>query len=150
MSGMNENPDLKQALERLAELAPRAPRAVAEERLARAFRSRRHRRMPVFWAAAAAFVLIALAWAFAHRVAPHPAASSANSAYVAATSGFVALPYAQSDVPLEEAVIVRVRLQPSALSALGMHVGGSIGAGAVDADLLVGQDGVPRAVRLID
>lgn len=64
------------------------------------------------------------------------------------TSGFVALPYAQSEVPLEEAVIIRVDLTPSAWGALNVRPSPKTG-GGIRADLLIGQDGVARAVRVI-
>ena len=62
--------------------------------------------------------------------------------------GFFALPYAQSDVPLEHAVVVRVNMPPSEASALGMP----FDPGArkeISADLLIGQDGMARAVRFV-
>jgi len=95
----------------------------------------------------AACLLLGIAWVLRHSqpLQPIPAAteSSANT-----TGAFVALPYGQSDVPLEQAVIVRVKLQPSEWSALGVPIA-SLRANAISADLLIGQDGVARAVRLV-
>jgi hypothetical protein len=90
-----------------------------------------------------------LGWLWARRASPPVQPIEAHDKYSAATAGFIALPYAQSGVPLEEAVIVRVNLQPSEWGSLGVpgplpHTNGKI-----SADLLVGQDGVARAVRLV-
>jgi hypothetical protein len=60
------------------------------------------------------------------------------------------LPYAQSDVPMEQAVIVRIKISASELGAIGMPLSGVPRGGNVSADLLVGQDGVARAVRLVE
>jgi hypothetical protein len=67
---------------------------------------------------------------------------------------FVALPYSQSGVPLENPVIVHMTLGRSELGALGVsaavvnarEIGGTE---KIHADLLVGQDGVARAVRFV-
>jgi hypothetical protein len=73
-----------------------------------------------------------------------------NDSYAAATAGFVSLPYAESGVPMEDAIIVRLRLRASELGRLGVPVGVPATNGSISADLLVGQDGVARAVRLVE
>jgi hypothetical protein len=75
---------------------------------------------------------------------------SAVSAPVHHRSGFIALPYAQSDVPLEQPVIVRVQIPASQLGGMGMPLGHLAAEEKVNADLLVGQDGIARAVRVVD
>ena len=146
---MKQASNLQQALRRLADTSPRDAAPVVEQRVLAAFRARRNRlqRALVYVAAAAACLLLAIAWFLRHSqpLQPIPAVteSSANI-----TGAFVALPYGQSDVPLEQAVIVRVKLQPSEWSALGVPVA-SPRANAISADLLIGQDGVARAVRLV-
>jgi hypothetical protein len=65
-------------------------------------------------------------------------------------SEFIALPYAQSEVPLEQPVIVRVQIPVSELSGMGMPFASVTARENVDADLLVGQDGVARGVRLVE
>jgi hypothetical protein len=75
---------------------------------------------------------------------------AANESYAAGTAGFVALPYAESGVPMEDAIIVRFRLRASELGRLGVPAGLSTTTGSISADLLVGQDGVARAVRLVE
>jgi hypothetical protein len=46
---------------------------------------------------------------------------------------------------VESVQLVRVQLSPSTLAALGWTVGDE----AADADLVVGQDGVARAIRFV-
>jgi hypothetical protein len=120
-------------------------------------------------AAAAALVLAAglfwnmgrrpateLATAFDSTVAARPADSGDE-----AESGFMAVPFAP---PLADGEMVRVvhrELQPVELASLGVDVdpawlaamqsgSGSGMQGGVPADVLVGEDGFPRAVRLSD
>jgi len=125
---MNDEVDLKQGLRELARVSPAGAPAASEERLRRRFRTH-HRGVRVKWLLAAAAACLALAAGWMLRQRTHPPVP----APVAHSNPFVPLPYGQSDVPLESGVIVRVRVQSDA--------------GPVDADLLVGQDGMARAVR---
>ena len=50
---------------------------------------------------------------------------------------------------VESVQLVRVRLSPSTLAALGWTVGDEAAARIVSADLVVGQDGVARAIRFV-
>ena len=74
-----------------------------------------------------------------------PAAQSA--AYF--SSGFVPVPFAGGFARGDSGVIVRVRVPRSALAELGYPVDETQGQGIVQADLLVGEDGWPRAVRIV-
>ncbi|MBV9158766.1 MAG: hypothetical protein JO097_21080 [Acidobacteriaceae bacterium] len=150
---MDDRVDLDRALSRLAESSPREASATAEERLVLEFRTRRRRRRVrwVYSGLAAACLALALAWSvFHHSSQSRFSRPEATGSYSNAMEGFVALPYAQSDVPLEEAVIVRVEVQTSELGMLGMPLAPAKTRGKVRADLLVGQDGVARAVRLVE
>jgi hypothetical protein len=62
---------------------------------------------------------------------------------------FVALPGAASLPRFESGSIVRVDLPLSSLAAYGVDISTSGGKGPVKADVLVGQDGEPRAIRLV-
>jgi ferric-dicitrate binding protein FerR (iron transport regulator) len=147
---MKQAPDLQSALRRLASALPRDAAPATEQRVLAAFRARRnqHRRTLQYLAGLAACLVLTLAWFLLqhswHRLQPSPAAT--NSA--ATSTAFITLPYGQSDVPLEQGVIVRVKLQPSEWGALGVPAP-PVRANAISADLLVGQDGVARAVRLV-
>jgi hypothetical protein len=50
---------------------------------------------------------------------------------------------------VESVQLVRVELSPSTLTALGWTVGDEAVARRVSADLVVGQDGVARAIRFV-
>jgi hypothetical protein len=62
---------------------------------------------------------------------------------------FVTLPGAASLPRFESGSIVRVDLTLSSLAAYGVDISTSGGKGPVKADVLVGQDGEPRAIRLV-
>jgi hypothetical protein len=63
-------------------------------------------------------------------------------------SQFILLPYGQSDVPLEHPVIVRIHVPEGELGRLGVSLPAIPKNARVEADLLVGQDGIARAVRV--
>lgn len=65
------------------------------------------------------------------------------------TLQFVALPTAIGLPALESGHIVRVELPAADLPAYGFDVTPQPAAGAVQADVLVGQDGQPRAIRFV-
>lgn len=149
---MNEHPKLQTALSRLAEALPHNVSHSAEKRMLAAFRARRagSRRMWTYAVAAAACFSFAVTWFVTHPSRePLQSPSAVIDSYERVPAGFVPLPYAESDVPLEEAVIVRVELQRSQLGRLGIPVSTLAINEKVSADLLVGQDGVTRAVRLV-
>jgi hypothetical protein len=81
------------------------------------------------------------------RVSDH---ETGMSAPVHQRSEFIALPYAQSEVPLEQPVIVRVQIPALELGGMGMPLAPIAGKEKVSADLLIGQDGIARAVRVVE
>jgi hypothetical protein len=153
--------------------------ARVEMRLRQEFRTR-HRTMKTrraaviaAWGLAAAAVLVgAVSWAnWRAQVAAkhHAAVAGANVAAVSGNgstlvaanldganliadneeSEFTALPgaiYTGND----DAAIVRVRMQRSSLSALGFPVNEDRAAEWIQVDLLVGNDGLPQAVRVAE
>jgi hypothetical protein len=62
---------------------------------------------------------------------------------------FVALPTAIGLPALESGRIVRVELQTAMLPAYGLDVMPDQPGSIVEADVLVGQDGQPRAIRFV-
>lgn len=155
-----------------------APERV-EESVVAAFRSQaafgrvralRHSWMPLFaWASAAAF-LVALALML---VKPHqpPAANHAtrpggvelaaiqpaNSALDtgaeeddASADGFIPLPNAQRIEPSESVNVVRVEVPRSAMLAVGLPVSADRVSELVEADVMLGSDGLARAVRFVE
>jgi hypothetical protein len=65
-------------------------------------------------------------------------------------TAFVALPYAPPLAPAEDQHLVRVRLPRGAMRQFGMVVREDRVQEPVQADFLLGQDGVARAVRLVN
>jgi hypothetical protein len=64
--------------------------------------------------------------------------------------GFIPLPYGEEFNPLEGGQVVRVKLPRSMLASFGIAVNMETGDEPVRADLVLGNDGVPRSIRLIE
>jgi hypothetical protein len=65
-------------------------------------------------------------------------------------AGFVSLPGAASLPPFESGAIVRIALPVSALPSYGIQIVPDFESERIDVDLLVAQDGIPRAIRFAD
>lgn len=81
--------------------------------------------------------------------ATQTSAMESAAAEADSTSDFVPVPYGEGFAPGDSGVIVRVEMPRSALADLGYSVDATRAADLVQADLLVGEDGWPRAVRLV-
>jgi hypothetical protein len=134
--------ELQEALKRLAaENAATSPPREIERRVMAAFdegatlRPRRWWLAPVVVALAATLVLAALSL---RRQAPKPAEVA-----------FVAIPYVAPPAPYERTEIRRLDVPIAALMAAGLEVRSTSEIGFVLADVLVGQDGRPLAIRLL-
>ena len=161
------DPELAAALRELAN-APVRPSPATEARVLaefdRAWNERPRvvpRRLPPVWIAVAASLVAAVGLAlFAllpAKAGSHgsrsnlwlpPSGGSSTSAN-ASPSGFITLPGAVALPPLESGQLVRTDLPVSMLPSLGITPVGAQGR-TVKADILVGQDGVARAVRLVN
>ena len=64
-------------------------------------------------------------------------------------SSFYPLPEAADLPALETAMVVRVEMPASSLQFMGVPLGDDVSADPVEADVLLGQDGLARGVRLI-
>jgi hypothetical protein len=154
---MNENLELLEALRALAADGPReAPRHV-EEQLKTQFRRHSRRRNLAAWTPALSVAVAAgialLLWIESARPKPAPipaavAASVAPALEEEADASFYPLPEAEALPALENAMVVRVHLPVSSLQLMGVPVGEERADASVEADLLLGQDGLARAVRL--
>ena len=91
------------------------------------------------------------------REAPKPAPSATTAVAMASGSdveedsdaSFYPLPQAEALPALENAMVVRVQLQAASLRLMGFPVDEErADDGAVQAELLLGQDGLARGVRL--
>ncbi|HTB19474.1 MAG TPA: hypothetical protein VK708_15240 [Bryobacteraceae bacterium] len=157
---MNENDrELLEGLQALAGVGPREAPAHIEDRLRARFRKEKRRRNLFNWAppliAAACMAGIALLLGMRSE-APQPVAvPSAVVARVTAPAvdedsdeSFYPLPEAEALPAMENAMVVRVQLPVSSLQLMGVPVSEERADASVQADLLLGQDGLARAVRL--
>lgn len=141
--------ELKRLFGEVSRALPNGADSKAEERLRKAYRGqqRQRGRMREYLLKIAASVAVVVAVYFLIlKTRPGPREAVANSR-PERHSEFVVLPYGQSDVPLEHPVIVRVQVPASELSGMGVSLPFRTGE-RVEADLLVGQDGIARAVRV--
>lgn len=76
-------------------------------------------------------------------------ATESRNSTVQPMSGFVPVPFAGGFARGDSGVIVRVQVPRAALAELGYPADEMQGQGMVQADLLVGEDGWPRAVRIV-
>jgi hypothetical protein len=153
VTGPTREQAVVEALRRLAQdtdvpaADPQAERALLEAFDA-AWEQKRAPARPRFWRPAAAAALLALAATMAWMIASRSARAPAPSAVVPlATTEFVVWPGAAELPRFESGHLLRMELPVSALPSLGL-VPPSSRAAVVQADVLVGQDGFPRAVRL--
>lgn len=98
---------------------------------------------------AAAVLVVALGLLFSPQPKNVVSDAAADAGDLTADSGFVPIPYALPAASGEFVSVVRTELQPAALAHMGIYVDAGY-AGGIPADVLVGEDGLPRAVRVID
>lgn len=85
-----------------------------------------------------------------NRQAIHePRAHTASPQIAETATDFIRLPYTDPLLPTEQADVFRVQMPEAALATYGLPVDGSRLDSKIYADLVVGQDGVPRAIRFI-
>ena len=110
------------------------------------------------WGAAAA-ALVAVAFLLVQDRAPEGSSRAAMAVLQTAdamesadseAAGFIPLPYAAEVDPNEEVNLVRLELPRATMLALGFEVGADGGSEAVAADVMLGPDGLARAVRFLD
>lgn len=154
---MNEQ-EVIAALRALSDATPGLDAPAMEERLLAAFAHQRAgsnvraRQMGVWWAAAAVLVLAcsSAVWWLGHRrsLVVATAQPSLEAAIGGSLSDFIALPGAASLPDFERGDIVRIEVPLVSLPAYGIEILPDATPTSVPADLLVGQDGVPRAIRI--
>ena len=103
--------------------------------------------MVALGAAAAVLIVTALPWGAAARrgTTPPSVARGAQPAF----SDFIVVPGAASLPPLESGTLLRLDLPIAVLPSLGVTPPAT-GRSTVKADLVIGQDGLTRAVRLVN
>ena len=138
----------EEAIRRLAdELAgAEAPPGIESAVMVEFGRVRRRRRVR-YWAATAAVAasILAAVGIMEHR----PGTNAAGNAPPEAEQPFVAIPYVLPPGPYERVEIVRMQVPVAALIAAGLRVETADPSAQAEADVLIGQDGRPRAVRLV-
>jgi hypothetical protein len=75
--------------------------------------------------------------------------SNRPAGHVVWATDFLPLPYADNSAPLGDADIVRLTLPNSALASLGLPVTEESTAKEITADVLLGEDGIPRAISFV-
>jgi hypothetical protein len=128
-----------------AELAnTEAPPEIESVVLAEFDRVRRYKRGK-YWiaAAAAAAASVAGAWMIQHKPAAPPSVQAETE------QPFVPIPYVLPPGPYERVEVVRMKLPVAALIAAGFRIQTTDLGAQAEADVIVGQDGRARAVRLI-
>ena len=78
-----------------------------------------------------------------------PSAPREEAPAPVAQDPFVAIPYTVPLAPGERATIVRMTLSPAAIAAVGLSFPGADTGSAMQADVLVGEDGRARAFRFV-
>ncbi len=68
---------------------------------------------------------------------------------VAANNSFIALPFSDSALPLGDATVVRVQMAVEELQSAGLPILDARPGTPVEADVLLGIDGLPRGIRLV-
>jgi hypothetical protein len=157
---MEDNRELLENLRALAADGPQAAPERVERRVRAEFRALSRRRRVKVWAsfsgvAAMAAGIALLTWV---REAPKPAVSAATVVATAAGSdveeeadaSFYPLPQAEALPAMENAMVVRVQLPASSLRMMGFPMDEERADAAVQAELLLGQDGLARGVRLVE
>jgi hypothetical protein len=156
---MEDNRELLENLRALAADGPQDAPERVERRVRAEFRALSRRRRVKVWAsfsgaAAMAAGIALLMWV---REAPKPAPSTAAAVAMAAGSdleedadaSFYPLPQAEALPAMENAMVVQVQLPASSLRMMGFPMDEERADAAVQAELLLGQDGLARGVRLV-
>ena len=150
------NTDERELLEGLHALASDGPGHApveVEDRLVAVFRDRFRRRRARAWMAAAAgslaAAIVVLVWL---GLGPfHPLASPPEAIIVDETAaGFYPLPDADGLPPVESGLVVRVQLPTASLELIGYPINQDGAPDPVEAEVLLGQDGLARGVRLVE
>jgi hypothetical protein len=146
---MNEsNSELLEGLRTLAADGPREAPGHIEEQLKAEFRRRNRRRSLMTWVpASSAAIAAGIALFLWMHVAPvQPVATTVDED---TDASFYPLPEAESLPAIENAMVVRVQLPVASLQLMGVPVDADADV-SVQADFLLGQDGLARGVRLVE
>jgi hypothetical protein len=151
---------LQEGLRELAADGPREAPLSLEERLLGELRRRSRARRRNTWlglgsaAIAAGLALVMIGPALLNRAPALAQAIEASPETVQQNDetalNFYPLPDSDELPPLESATIVRVQLPMASLRLMGLPVSEDGAADLVEADMLLGQDGLARGVRFVE
>ncbi len=97
--------------------------------------------------AAVAVAVTCILWLPSLRMRDHAAHASPIYDYdQAVPAGFVSLPYADPALPLDDATVLPVDLSAEDLEMMGVDADGN----GAKAEILLGMDGWPRAIRIVE
>jgi len=147
--------DLLEGLRALSSDGPRQAPAYVEDRLLTEFRRRSRLRRARVWISAASVGAVAATIAvllWIGPLVPRHAASSADAPAITeeTTAGFYPLPDAEALPPVESAMVVRVQMPMASLELIGFPINQDRASDRVEAEVLLGQDGLARGVRLVE
>lgn len=124
----------------------RSASTAVEDAVMREMRRRAPHRDHLRWLPIAAALVMAVGSALwtARTGAPSP------SGRIITPAGFVTLPSAYGLPAMESASIVRISVPVSALPGYGLPIAPDAINDSIEAELLIAQDGQPRAIRLVN
>jgi hypothetical protein len=102
--------------------------------------------------AAVAVAVTCIVWLPSLRVRDHAVAHPSASFDFEQTvpSGYVSLPFADPALPLDDAAVLPVELTAEDLELMGIDPTGAAPRDGVQAEILLGLDGWPRAIRFVE
>lgn len=136
----------------------RHPSLAGRELLMREFEHAHAGGFLAFWrwalnAAAVLLVVLALVYDWHNHgrnvAQQHKNSSGLQSEAAWEESDFIDVPYALPLAPGEFVRVVRTQLDPAALAGMGVDIEAADGA-EIPADVLLGEDGIPRGVRVLE
>jgi hypothetical protein len=149
---MNGNEqELLESLRAMAGDGPQQAPPVLEQRLVAEFRRRGRRRRAWFSFAGVGAVAAVAVLLWMRPVNTNPTAVPQDTQVLAEeAAGFYPLPEADALPPVENALVVRVQLPMSSLRLIGLTIDEERAAERIEADVLLGQDGLARGVRVVE
>ncbi len=145
---------LNRTFRALIESEPREAPPDVERRLLAAFRARQRHKSIQRWrigslAGAIAAGLALMLWLAPRAMERRNTSAPAQASVSFEMAEFVPFPGADTEGPIVEATVVRVEMPLSALAAIGVPVADGRSGERVEADILLGQDGLARGVRFV-